>query len=70
MMLFEDGRPIKAIMCPASNYEFIAVGENGVTEIKGYPENGEMAPVAWFEIWKGDIVSSRINGKYVQEITY
>lgn len=68
--IFEDNRDIVALAFPEPNYEFLAVGENGITKIIPYLENGEMARITYFEIWKGESLSSRINGKYVREIHY
>lgn len=55
--LVEDDRSIQAIY-PArgGGYE---VGEDGVTKIEAYNENGERAPVPWVAVYKGDEIVVR-----------
>jgi len=38
-------------------------------QIFPYEENGEMAPVVWFEVRRQD-VEQRVNSKYVRQIIY
>lgn len=37
------------------------VGRNGITEIKQYFENGQMAAVPWFAIYKGENIFTRMD---------
>lgn len=47
-----------------------SVGMRGVTAIKPYDENGDMAPVTWLEVWKGEQLFARLNTLYMAEIQY
>ncbi len=47
-----------------------AVGCDGITRILWYQENGEMAPVNWYHVFKGEFLASDINGRYVVSISY
>jgi hypothetical protein len=46
------------------------VGSNGITKIERSYENGEVARVPWFDIYVGEELSWRVNGKYVVEVGY
>ncbi len=69
--LSKDTRPIVFIETPDSHsHAWHRVGENGVTRISVFDENGEMAHVPWFEVWKGNALYARVNAKYVCEVRY
>ena len=79
--IIEDEREIVRIVgdfgvigTSGRHFEPDAYVDSRVCEIRPYYENGEMAPVVWFEILKNLnnklIVVKRINGKYVQEVEY
>jgi len=68
MNIISDERPIVRLYT-AQDSSF-AVGNFGVTIIKPYTENGEMALILWFEIYKGDEVVARVNGRYVESVHY
>jgi len=65
--IIEDERLIKELHF-SNTYPITRTGNIHV--IKPYHENGEMAPVVWFEIIEGGIITRRVNSKYVQEIVY
>lgn len=46
------------------------VGRFGVTRIEPYQEDGQMAPVTWLRVWKGDTLLARLNTAHVAEIRY
>ena len=48
----------------------IHVGEDDVTRIDCYEENGQSAPVAWFAVWEGDRLAYRINAAFISEVVY
>ena len=70
--IIEDEREIERIeiftqhSCDIVSY----TKRDGYTKIVPYHENGEMASVVWFAIIKNDIITSRVNSKYVQSIDY
>ncbi len=67
--IVDDKRPIMRLLQDGD--EGWTVGDpTGTTKIVAYEELGEMAPVVWFEIWKGDVLDCRVNGKYVQVVRY
>jgi len=41
-----------------------------ITKIVPYYENGEMAAVVWFALYRNDKIIGRINGRHVIEIKY
>jgi hypothetical protein len=66
--VMEDDRPID---CISLNPEgFFKVGVLGTEKIEAYGEAGEMAQVPWFAVWKDGVISQRVNGKYVDCVTY
>jgi hypothetical protein len=69
-MLTNDTRPICQITINADYQNAHTLGRYGVTKITTVDENGEMAHVPWFEVWKGDALYSRVNAKYVSEVLY
>lgn len=46
------------------------VGKDGVTAIEPYDEPGEMAYVAWFNVWRGQTLYAKINGHFISAIFY
>lgn len=66
-MLSKDTRPIRSIKL-ANNWH--KVGEDEVTRISAVDENGEMAHVPWFEVWKGSRLYARVNSRFVSEVFY
>lgn len=67
-----DKRPIQMVWSVGSEDEMIGatVGRGGVTRIEPYNENGQMAAVTWFAVYKGDFLTARLNGACMAEITY
>ena len=45
-------------------------GANGVTKIVPYDENGEMATVTWFAVWKGEHLHSRLRAGAMESVVY
>jgi len=63
--IMEDDRPIRGIWFEDGG-EYNTKG--GFT-IRPYQENGEMAPVVWFAVYKGDFLHTRVPGRMVG-VTY
>ena len=70
--ILHDERPIRRLIFPQYPHfeRVIQIEEGGVTEIIAYAENGEMAPVVWFEIKVDDKVVARVNSKHVEQVIY
>lgn len=71
--IMEDKRPIKRITIHSNEPEGEAsyiVDPRWYDEIKPYHENGEMASVVWFAIYKDNAMVSRVNSRYVDAISY
>lgn len=68
--IIEDKRPIKRLYIKGNTCYSIIAGGEFCDSIEAYEENGELAPVTWFAIIKDGIVAFRINGHYVQEVSY
>jgi hypothetical protein len=66
--MINDQRPIKALYYLDDSS--FTVGVSGIEKIEPYEENGEQAPVTWFEIWRNGAVSERVNAKYVSVVQY
>lgn len=58
--IVEDTRPIKYLSDDENQFDIFCVGREGVTKIVPYHENGQMAPVVWFAIYKEDFLWQRI----------
>ena len=59
-----DNREIYQVVLRSGNiedYENYTVGRNGITKIKQYFENGQMAAVPWFAIYKGENIITRMD---------
>ena len=67
MAITNDTRPIHKLELDQGRHE---VGQYGVTRISAVDEHGEMSPVPWFEVWRGNALYCRVNGKYVVEVQY
>jgi len=61
--VLEDMRKIKALHCDLGEetHSFF-VGEGGITRIEAYAENGHMALVPWFAVYKGEEIAVRMDG--------
>jgi len=68
--IFNDERPIQSITPSIDSRFDWQVGQCGVTKIEAYRENYNMGSVLWFKIWKGDILTNRVNGKYIDSVYY
>jgi len=69
MKTVDDKRPIKALLQHDGQGWFVG-GKAGTTKIRPYEESGQLAPVVWFEIWRGDVLDSRVNAVNVAIIRY
>lgn len=56
--IIEDKRKIDSI---SKDYYIRIVGIGGITRIIPYEENGQMAKVTWFAIYKGDFLFERVD---------
>jgi hypothetical protein len=56
--LSRDLRAITGIFWEAGGEN--RVGQNGVTKIEAYDENGSMSHVPWLAVFKGDEIVSRV----------
>lgn len=68
MNLASDTRPIQSVTTQREYY--FCVGREGVTEIKLCFENGQGAEVPWFAVYESDKITARINGAFVEYISY
>lgn len=69
--IYEDKREIKFISHDSENCSWVyEIGKSGVEKILPYQENGEMAPVLWFSVFKNNEIFIRLNGKYVTHVAY
>lgn len=68
-VIMKDPRAISAIYAPGEGSSWM-VGATKITKIEPYEENGQMAPVLWFEVWKGDHLFVRVNAAHVECVTY
>lgn len=66
-MLSKDTRPIYGLTLQIASHW---IGSDGVTRISAVDENGEMAHVPWFEVWRGDKLYARVNAAHVNEVYY
>lgn len=63
-----DNREIQSISFPDESNINIKQGE--VDRITAYQENGNMAPVIWFAIYRNGAIDQRINAVYVESVNY
>ncbi len=69
--IFHDERPIQSITHAIDKRLYAwEVGQCGVTEIEPYIEFHGTESVLWFKIWKGDILTDKVNGHYIDSIHY
>lgn len=70
--ILDDTRTIGCIsVCNGTASDLYCVGpRKGITRIVCYRESGEMSYVPWFAVYNGDVISQRINGKFVMEVNY
>lgn len=68
--ILNDERPIVSIVPSIENRFEWQVGQYGITKIEPYREDHGINSVLWFNIWKGDILTDRVNGKYIDSIHY
>ena len=67
--MIEDNRSILAVW-DVTGQVGAKVGYNGVTAITYYEENGHMAPVPWFAVWKDKEIIFRLNGAHIAQVIY
>lgn len=65
--LYED-QEVEAIYGPAPREIWFRVGQDGVEKITVVMENGQMAGVAWFAVWKGGRIVSKHNGALLESV--
>lgn len=46
------------------------VGKDSVTAIEPYDEAGDMAYVAWFNVWCGETLYTKVNSRFVSRVFY
>jgi hypothetical protein len=68
-IIIEDKRPIKKLFF-GDPEETLVAGKYGIEKIVPYHENGEMAPVVWFAVYKNGEILSRFNSAQVEGIEY
>lgn len=68
--MLEDGRPIVALIMSDDKQLWGGSCAACTMKIVAYEENGEMAPVVWFAVYRDGRLDSRINSKYVKEVQY
>ena len=68
--IWDDSREIKKILFDDESCLGISENEGGYEKIVPYSENGEMASVVWFAVFKDGKISQRINSKYVFSVIY
>jgi len=68
-MLSKDTRTISHVILPAGDIYSVG-GKAGITDIIAYDENGELAPVPWIAVYKGDFLFARMPARQVLEIGY
>lgn len=65
-VLGNDPKPIMALYGEQGEWS-ARVGSMGITKISAYLEDGD-AP--WFAVYKGEEITSRINSRYVETVSY
>lgn len=66
--ILDDDRKIESIWYEQG--EPYKIGTCGVTKIEAYGEPAEFCDRPWFAIWKGDVITSRMNGAQIEGISY
>ncbi len=67
--IVKDSRPLLSVY-NIDGETGATVGYGGVTFIEAYEELGQMSPVTWFKVWKGDFLYQRLNGAHMTEVYY
>ena len=73
--IIDDPRPIQAAQTESEEIgarvdSVKSVKKDPVTKIEPYEENGELAPVTWLRVWKGERLVARLNVAKMAEIKY
>lgn len=63
---FEEGDEVQALYWRGD--ERVVVGCNGVEKITVVMENGQMAGVPWFAVWKNGKIAMKHNGVFVESV--
>ena len=63
---FKEGQEVKSLWWP--NEGNLTVGQNSVEKITVVMENGQMAGVPWFAVWKDGKVASKYNGALLEGV--
>jgi hypothetical protein len=63
---FEEGDELQVIWAPGG--EAARVGRNGVEKITVVMEDGQMARVPWFAVWKNGKIAMKHNGALVESV--
>jgi len=66
--LLNDFRPIKRLIFPSEDNSYVVGGS--IDKIEPYSENGQMAAVPWFVIYKDGKVIRRVNAAHVETVEY
>jgi hypothetical protein len=68
--IIDDDREILSIWTHHdAGFRTRSVG-GGYDKIVPYHENGQMAPVLWFAVYKGDKIAHKVNGARIQNVNY
>ena len=68
--MMDDKRPIQGLFFDDAQGTQLVVGSDGVTKIEVYGENGEMALVPWFSVYRGEVISVRVNAARIGSVAY
>ena len=68
LTIMQDRRPIDYISGEDGCSVFYRVGHQGITSIRPYSENGEMAPVTWFAVYAGDTIRVRVPARFTEVV--
>ena len=64
---FKQGQEVKSIYWPEGGES--TVGKGGIERITVVMENGQMAGVPWFAVWKEGKIVSKFNGAMLEGVT-
>jgi len=67
-MKFEEGQEVKALYWNDEYGSLLRVGDNGIERITVAYENGQMALVAWFEVWKDGKITAKHNAAHIATV--
>jgi hypothetical protein len=68
--LVDDEREIESIWFPGDTGGSYSVGRGDIEKIVTYYENGQMAMVPWFAVFRNGKLSQRINAATVMTVNY